>query len=312
MKRNIPIQSIWKTKHYYQTAKQASVDLNHPGLIEIVKLAQNAHHVLEVGCGEGTKLNLLVPEKVNATGIDISPTAVRLAQKQYPNRTFLKADANQLPFDSNLFDLVYLAYVLELTSNPERVINEMIRVLKPNGHLVIIAPNFGAGHRRSPCFRGNRIVKFLSVFLKDFFICFYNPYKQRLSWQTVKPIASIDNYQINSDTLTEPYLGSLIHFLEDKQLTIKKISSCWEITEKNEKLPNKILRHLSRLNLFPYIYWGPHILIVACKRPPIQMAKNILIVAINFCFIPILLILPFSTILLSIWLGVKEKYLRPK
>jgi ubiquinone/menaquinone biosynthesis C-methylase UbiE len=56
------------------------------------------------------------------------------------NVIFAQADAMDLPFMTACFDLVVGANVIDRTANPERVVREAARVLKPGGYLVLATP----------------------------------------------------------------------------------------------------------------------------------------------------------------------------
>jgi len=257
-------QSVWETKSYYQTAKKASLEHEHPALTEIKRLAKTSSSILEVGCGEGTKLVSVVSKGQKGVGVDISKTAINLAKKQYPHLTFVCSNAESLPFKDNSFNLVFSAFVLEHTVRPEKVISEMIRVLKPNGILALVAPNYGAPHRASPCFKGSRFQKLLTGFSKDVIRIVDNKKGKSLRWNRVSPLKDRE-YTIDTDTTIEPYLLALRNFLENKVLEVVICSSCWEISEPEENIGNKIFRFLGKQGLYPFSYWGPHAFIVVKK-----------------------------------------------
>jgi ubiquinone/menaquinone biosynthesis C-methylase UbiE len=54
------------------------------------------------------------------------------------------AQGEDLPFDSNSIDLVFSSSVLEHVRDPERVLQEAVRVLKPGGYLQFVIPNYAA------------------------------------------------------------------------------------------------------------------------------------------------------------------------
>ncbi|MDO9523382.1 MAG: class I SAM-dependent methyltransferase [Methanocorpusculum sp.] len=85
--------------------------------------------ILETGCGNGKTLSSLGP---NAIGIDISPTAVKLA-----GSSALVGDIRFLPFNDEIFDIIFCWHVLGHLSSSERrtAADEMLRVLKPGGVL---------------------------------------------------------------------------------------------------------------------------------------------------------------------------------
>jgi ubiquinone/menaquinone biosynthesis C-methylase UbiE len=257
--------SIWKSDEYYDKARIASQDsFSHPGWLEIKKIAAKAESILEVGCGEGTKLANISSKNTKLNGVDLSQTAVKTAQKQFKNISFEVADASSLPFKDSSFDLVYSAFMIEHIQNPEKVIKEMLRVTKDKKYLALLAPNYGAPNRHSPCSKVNPIFKIILGFLEDLFSIFISK-PTSLSWQTVVPIADEKHYEIDWDTTVEPYARSLIQYFQNQNLKIIKQSTCWNLNEENEKIFNKVFRFLGKRNLYPFRYWGPHLLIISQK-----------------------------------------------
>jgi len=256
------MQNIWQTDKYYEIAKNASTDLGHPAIKKLKTIALSCAKILEVGCGEGSKLNIIAPKGAQAYGVDISTKAIELAKRQYPKHQFKVANGEKLPFSSVDFDLVFSAFTLEHTDNPDLCIEEMIRVLQPKGILALLAPNYGAPFRKSPCFRGNRVIRVIKGIVKDFASTNKSAY---LKWQKVEPIQTED-FTIDQDTSVEPYLGSLITFLNHKHGKIITASSCWEVKEESESLLNKCFRSLGKGQIYPFTYWGPHLFVLWQKQ----------------------------------------------
>jgi len=253
-------QTVWQTKKYYDKAHEASLDLSHPALQLIKAYAKKSKSVLEIGCGEGTKLAKLTPKNIWRVGVDISKEAFKRAEKSYPKISFKVADAENLSFFRDKeFDLVFSAFMLEHTKNPERVINEALRVA--GKYLILVAPNFGAPNRASPCFGGSRIKKLIKGFFKDF-VWLIKP-SRNLCWGKIKPIATAKNYQIDWDTTVEPYLLSLKLWLSKKNLNIIKYSSFWEVEQEKEPVWQKLFKFLAKFNIYPFKHWGPHLMLVA-------------------------------------------------
>jgi len=92
--------------------------------------------VLEVGCGEGF---LLRDSGFAPVQLDISMT--RLYKAQTTGNPLICADGMDLPFADASFDVVLLIAVLEHVSQPERIVDEAWRVLKPGGEAAILTPN---------------------------------------------------------------------------------------------------------------------------------------------------------------------------
>ena len=258
------IKNLWQTQNYYQKASKASDNsLNHPALLEIARLSKVASRILEVGCGDGTKLALLTLKSKKRFGVDISKKAIDLAKNKYKDMNFFQGDVEKgLTFKNQSFDLVYSAFVLEHLSNPEKFLKEAIRLTEINGKIVFVAPNFGAPNRASPCFKSSRIEKLLLGFLKDF-LAIGKDFKD-LDWLKVRPRIN-EKYQSDFDTTVEPYLLTLQKFLEKNGIKTLKASSLWN-EESISKFHQKVFRLLAKLRIHPFYYWGPHLFYVGEKK----------------------------------------------
>jgi 2-polyprenyl-6-hydroxyphenyl methylase/3-demethylubiquinone-9 3-methyltransferase len=91
--------------------------------------------ILDVGCGAGFLSNLLASEGFQVTAIDISKSSLEVAQSRDLTQavSYLQADAYELPFEDGTFDVVTSTDFLEHVSEPQRVIAEISRVIKPSG-----------------------------------------------------------------------------------------------------------------------------------------------------------------------------------
>jgi len=254
------VDTVWSKDKYYDVAGEGSSDMKHPAMVKLKEISKEASSILDMGCGEGTRLAKIADKNGKIYGIDISKKAIEIAKKKYPQFNFRVGNLEKLPFPDNTFDLVYSAFVFEHLRNPEKVIKEGVRVLKKGGSLLIAAPNFGAPNRASPPFKGKRIAKLLKGFVKDFF-----PDKE-LSWNKVTPIADSDNYEPDWDTTVEPYLGSLINYLKKQNLQIKYFSSLWSEEPDHANPLQKLFKYLGKFEVYPFKLWGPHLVVVVKKN----------------------------------------------
>lgn len=92
---------------------------------------------LDVGCGEGRFCRTLRKEGIKTTGVEPSKTLREAAQSSDPNGIYVDAVAENLPFQDDTFDLVVSYLTLIDIDGVEKAINEMARVLKPGGSLLI-------------------------------------------------------------------------------------------------------------------------------------------------------------------------------
>jgi SAM-dependent methyltransferase len=105
--------------------------------------AQLAHgkRVLDAASGEGYGTAMLAAAGAqSAVGVDVDePTMVR-ARERY-GLEFVQGDVAALPFEDQSFDLIVSFETIEHVEQQERVIGELRRVLRADGHLIISTPN---------------------------------------------------------------------------------------------------------------------------------------------------------------------------
>ena len=98
--------------------------------------------VLEIGCGLGTDGAQFAKAGADYTGVDLTEAAVDLARKRFAVSalpgTFKLADAENLEFENESFDLVYSHGVLHHTPNTARAVSEIWRVLRPGGRALVM------------------------------------------------------------------------------------------------------------------------------------------------------------------------------
>ena len=104
---------------------------------------QGTERILDVACGTGTLEQWLEKDHPGQTmsGIDISEKMISVARHKlaaYPNVTFFKASASQIPFPEESFDLVVCANSFHFFDEPSRSLVEMRRVLKTGGRIIIL------------------------------------------------------------------------------------------------------------------------------------------------------------------------------
>lgn len=101
--------------------------------------------VLDVGCGVGNDLSRFAKAGAVCTGIDLAPHSIDLARSNFSQRglqgEFLVMDGEDLEFADDSFDLVFCHTVLHFTPNPERMVREIHRVLRPGGEAIAMTVN---------------------------------------------------------------------------------------------------------------------------------------------------------------------------
>ncbi len=136
----------------------------HPGRLQAIQRMdiQPDERVLEVGVGTGINLPLY-PKNCSVTGIDFSGSMLeiareRAARKDIQNVRLLQMDAADLKFADDSFDIVYAPYLISVVPDPVRVAQEMRRVCRAGGRIIIL------NHFLSPNPLLSRIERLISPF----------------------------------------------------------------------------------------------------------------------------------------------------
>jgi len=98
-------------------------------------------HVLDVGCGDAVLLQAMAANGAIVTGVDPDRNMLATARARVagarPLATVIEGRAQQLPFHDASFDVVCTVTVLCFFANPANALQEMARVLRPGGCLVL-------------------------------------------------------------------------------------------------------------------------------------------------------------------------------
>ena len=99
--------------------------------------------LLDIGCGDGAFTVLLKEalETKEAVGIELAPEAITAIEEKGVKAYQLDIDEEPLPFDDAYFDVVYCGEIIEHLFNPGHLLQEVHRVLKPEGTCVVTTPN---------------------------------------------------------------------------------------------------------------------------------------------------------------------------
>ncbi|OMJ71120.1 hypothetical protein SteCoe_30752 [Stentor coeruleus] len=111
-------------------------------IIPLLNLELN-HTLLDLGCGNGSCEELLSIQRpyINIIGIDSSKSMIsRALSRLIPNTEFIQGDCLRLRFADCFFDRCVANFVINSVKNPEKLISEAFRVLKPGGIFVFSYP----------------------------------------------------------------------------------------------------------------------------------------------------------------------------
>jgi len=111
--------------------------------------ALEGKRILEIACGRGGFSRLLGSRGATVCGADFSASAVAIAKERllsHPSLTdhvtYVQADAQNMPFGDNSFDMVISCETIEHVPDPCAAVREMYRVCRLGGALFLTAPNY--------------------------------------------------------------------------------------------------------------------------------------------------------------------------
>jgi ubiquinone/menaquinone biosynthesis C-methylase UbiE len=130
---------LWGNKEYYDIG-------GNEGIIGWLKKIPKGK-ALDEGCGTAQYTISLAMLGFNVVGIDFSSKLLKIAKEKVKKYkvsrkcSFVLGDIRKLPFRDSSFDAVLSAGIIEHVPETEKCIQQINRVLKPNGYLIIHVPH---------------------------------------------------------------------------------------------------------------------------------------------------------------------------
>jgi SAM-dependent methyltransferase len=112
--------------------------------LEMILSAAERHlqgRMLENGCGVGMYMQHLEPHVASIIGLEYDLPRAHQAHLHSPH--LVNGASEQLPFNEGSFDAILSHEVLEHVADDRKSVQEMVRVLKPGGIIVLFVPNLG-------------------------------------------------------------------------------------------------------------------------------------------------------------------------
>lgn len=136
-------------KKMFLVRQIANYLINSENLIYVVK--ERDGRLLDIGCGFGDSLFFFREKGLECYGIEIDSRAASFCREQ-GLKVSQQTTLDFLDFPDNYFDVIILAQVIEHIVNPDTLLKEIMRILRPGGKVYITTPNFSSYLR--PIFRG--------------------------------------------------------------------------------------------------------------------------------------------------------------
>ena len=134
-----------KVKRHYEKYWSSQVPtknfFDYERNLELPSLFVDSKKILDLGCGEGAVASFLVKRmKLDVVGADISEKALKVARKRGIKVVLIDVE-KKLPFRNAEFDTVFWGDNIEHLFEPQDTLEEISRVLKKGGTLILSCPN---------------------------------------------------------------------------------------------------------------------------------------------------------------------------
>jgi 2-polyprenyl-3-methyl-5-hydroxy-6-metoxy-1,4-benzoquinol methylase len=138
----------WAYKFYESTIALTPIARHRRELQYMFLERAKPGRLLEVGCGDGSRLALFREAGWAVEGVEVDEEAARLASSKH-RVTVRHGELSDLHYRGDSFDAVIMNHVLEHVHEPRSLVAECFRLLRPGGTFVAVTPNadsFGQSH----------------------------------------------------------------------------------------------------------------------------------------------------------------------
>lgn len=113
----------------------------HQGVLDLI---QEGNRVIEFSCGTGYAADFICERGAEYIGFDLQVTRTRSDKQKNPDsrRRLVESSGYNVPVQSGIADMAISFYALEHLVWPARYLDEMLRVVKPGGHVALLFPDF--------------------------------------------------------------------------------------------------------------------------------------------------------------------------
>jgi len=158
--------------------------------------------VLEIGSATGA-LSFYLSQRYEVMSVDNNPKMIKRAKEKYPHIKFEVANALHLPFENEVFDVVLASSLINVLDEKQQLLNEMLRVCKQNGKLMLLFPKKGFSNADFLELSSDLELKgFSKMALK-----MWHKLAKKMSLETIEELLKERDFEVIS---TKMYLGSMV------------------------------------------------------------------------------------------------------
>jgi ubiquinone/menaquinone biosynthesis C-methylase UbiE len=147
------IRSFYDSVYYKNAYTNVHVSRHYEQMAENLGISPDMR-VLDVACGTGEWLLACSNRGATISGIDLSGKAISVCKNIMPEGDFRQNEAESLPYENGIFDVVTCLGSLEHFVQPVTALKEMVRVAKKEARFIILVPNADFLTRRLGLYSG--------------------------------------------------------------------------------------------------------------------------------------------------------------
>lgn len=133
------IWNFWADKYDKLWVQKYSLRPTRNYILRAMANVKNKESILDLGCGPGQLIYELTERfnNLKITGIDFSEKMLDISKSRNPQATHIKLDVNELNKLNDSFNVIICTHSLPYYKEPEKVMNELERLLKDNGRILM-------------------------------------------------------------------------------------------------------------------------------------------------------------------------------
>ncbi len=207
---------FWQSNKRYYDILAEDESINSPYRKETFQWIPKGSKVLDIACGNGANA-VYISEFAYYYGIDVSELALKRPIMCTPNTRFICGDSHNLPLRNNSIDVVVATYALEHFFYPQLALEEMYRVVREGGRLILLGPTYDLPFWHPPSinkrweskmFRIRWTFSRLLSHIKGYFF-------KKFPFMTISdPEALNEDFHYDSDSVYVVWSWEVINFLE--------------------------------------------------------------------------------------------------
>ena len=138
------MENFYNSSDAYLAMLAAHDESYLPKYIDFIrKFVHKGSSIIDIGCGRGKSTQMLAGS-YDVIGVDLSKKFISYAKRTYKGVRFRVCSALKLPFKDNSFDAAVSYSLIEHVTDVPRFLDEAIRITKPGGHVIVVAPNLSS------------------------------------------------------------------------------------------------------------------------------------------------------------------------